>query len=122
MSSKIVFSFAIISSFLWACVQTGGSVSQQRNFDPVCLAQAQLIPLGPESEAKGNLNFEQMPNSMIVIYRLEGLAAKNNYEIRLLPSAACEEANLKDSQLLYAFKTNPQGISENTFKLENHSV
>lgn len=87
----------------------------------VRMAQAQVFS-DTDEMIKGTLNFEQMPNSVIVTYRLEGLTPKRDYQISVKEQQDCRSADLAAGTPLKDLRASKQGISENTFKIEDFSV
>jgi hypothetical protein len=80
------------------------------------MAQAQI----PENQ--GNVTFEQMPNSVIVIYHLENLEPKASYQLVLHRDQNCKNLKNKSTEVLTTFKASKVGVSEHTFKLEDIRV
>lgn len=74
------------------------------------------------SQAYGSVNFEQMPNSVIVTFRLEGLAPKTFYHLFLHPDQYCDSLDMNSILPMTRLRANENGIAENTFKLQNIKV
>lgn len=115
----------ILFCALSACTSSNGSRAASRESWPsnVRLAQAQISP--DENKAtpiQGTLNFEQMPNSVIITYRIEGLEPKGNYQILVQENLDCESVNVAQANSLRVLKANKEGIAENTFKTQEFSV
>ncbi len=85
------------------------------------LAQAQMLAF-PGKSVQGSMSFEQMPNSMIVSYHLEGLKPKQFYQISVFQTNECVIRRSQSPIFLYQLKANKTGVSENTFKTEEFSV
>lgn len=85
------------------------------------LAQAQVTSV-EGSSVQGTMNFEQMPNSLIVTYSLQGLKPKETYQILAKEDPSCDLESVTASGALYQLKANKQGSSEHTFKTEDFSV
>ncbi len=85
------------------------------------MAHAQLAALS-DPPAQGKVNFEQMPNSVIVTYYLEGLKPKSSYQLFLRPDQNCQSEDLMPNQMIFTLRANDKGISENTFKIPSLKV
>src|SRR4051812_9478270 len=81
------------------------------------MAQAQIA-----NQVQGNVSFEQMPNSVIITYHLEGLEPKANYQLVLHRDQSCKALSRKSNEVLTTFKASKLGISEHTFKVEDVRV
>jgi hypothetical protein len=91
----------------------------------VRLAQAQVAGDADVSRGepvKGFLQFEQMPNSVIISYRLEGLTPKRDYQIFVKEKQGCRPSDLSPAVGLKGLKGNKSGVSENTFTTADFSV
>lgn len=84
-------------------------------------AQAQFAP-APGLGVQGNARFEQMPNSAIGMYRLEGLKAKNYYQVSIVPSEACGLPKAEVSAPVYVLRANKEGYSESSFRTDRFTV
>lgn len=106
---------------LTACTHSSSTASIPPNPENVRLAHAQLT--APDGEpVLGNLSFEQMPNSVIITYRLEGLEPKNDYQILIQEPSDCRSLDLASASALRQLRANKSGVSENTFKTVDFSV
>lgn len=89
--------------------------------EAVRLAQAQVLAQQGQS-VTGTVNFEQMPNSVIISYHLEGLNPKGEYQILVNDSQSCSSSDVRSMLSLKELRANKQGVSDNTFKTEDFSV
>lgn len=89
--------------------------------DDTRMAQAQLKPI-EGLKIQGHVNFEQMPNSVIVSFHLEGLVPKGNYQLFLHPDRACGSLAMPSAPAMTSLRANTEGISENTFKIQDLKV
>lgn len=85
------------------------------------LAQANLVPqaeLGPQ----GVVNFEQMPNSMIVTFRVEGLKPKSTYNVTVYEGQDCDSLDLSAADNISRIRTDKLGIAEGSFRSEQRTL
>lgn len=121
MKLKLIFGLSLLAI---GCTHAGSSNSQTNGLgrsSNVRLAQAQM-GAAEGSPILGTMNFEQMPNSVIVTYRFEGLQPKGNYQISFQEGADCESLDLNSLSNLKQLRANKQGVAENTFKTQDFSV
>jgi Cu/Zn superoxide dismutase len=116
---NLVWVFVFVGT---GCVSPQTTTKQAQRFENVRLAQAQVTPSPSSSAVKGTVNFEQMPNSMIVIHRIEGLTPKGTYQVFVKDSGDCNSKDLKSAHLISQVRANKSGVAENTFKTEDFSV
>lgn len=110
-----------LSLVLTSCTHSSGTASQPMARENVRLAQAQVLaPQG--APVLGTLNFEQMPNSVIITYRIEGLEPKSKYQILVQETDDCKRVDLSTANPLRQLRVNKSGVSENTFKTVDFSV
>jgi hypothetical protein len=84
------------------------------------LAGAVVNPMAAQ-QVQGRVHFEQMPNSTISMYRLEGLQTGKYYQISVSPGPGCDVETSRPGVPVYQFKTS-KNISESTFKIESFTV
>lgn len=121
MSRCLKRGIGVLSLFLVGCGALQTSPFQKRPNENVRLAQARLSGL-TDPNVEGRVEFEQMPNSMIIILHLEGLKPKEKYRIHVLESGSCEASDRAGSAALLEFRSNKMGNAENTFKTEMYTV
>ncbi len=81
-----------------------------------------VIDAGEVSEIQGQVNFEQMPNSVIVTYHIEGLQPKSRYQMYLHKDQTCNSLDSSMAKPIARVRVRPDGIAENTFKSETVTV
>ncbi len=107
-----------------ACAQTAGLQVEEKKsevLDSVRLAEAQMQASALPS-LKGQFQLEQMPNSVIVTYRVEGLRPQRSYRILWTEGGSCQNVRLAEAEQLSVLKSDRNGKAQNTFKTEDHSV
>ncbi len=85
------------------------------------MAQAQL-EAKKDLKIQGHINFEQMPNSVIITFRIEGLVPKGNYQLFLHPDRNCGSVAMTSTASMISLRANSHGIAENTFKIQDLKV
>lgn len=103
------------------CAHQGAHAEKEINRADVRLARAEVAALDG-TFAKGTVNFEQMPNSVIVVFRIEGLEPRETYQLFILDSEDCETLDLRSASRLSKLRTNKEGIAEHTFKTTRFTV
>lgn len=120
--------FAIPLIFALSACATHREVTQtdsranQVNWPPDTRTAQAVIDSGIISQIEGQINFEQMPNSVIVSYHIEGLQPKSRYQIYLHKNQTCDSLNAAVGEPLTKVRVRPDGIAENTFKSEEMTV
>ena len=89
--------------------------------EDVRMAQA-VIESKQDPQIQGHVNFEQMPNSVIITFHLEGLTPKGNYQLFLHPDRSCGSLAMTSTPAMTTLRANDKGISENTFKVQEIKV
>ncbi len=116
----LTFSILFISGCShWS--QRSDTTSKEDWPEGIRMAHAQMDTLS-NPPVQGKVNFEQMPNSVIVTYYLEGLKPKSSYQLFLRPDQNCQTEDLKPNQMMFTLRANEKGISENTFKISSLKV
>jgi Cu/Zn superoxide dismutase len=87
------------------------------------VAEAQ-VTTPDESKVLGKVNFEQMPNSVIFTYHLEGLEPNKRYEMYINKDQDCEALTsaLTIGEPVAKIRANKEGIAENTVRTEDVTV
>ncbi len=102
-----------------------GSLSKKNSSpewsDDVRMAQAQ-IESKTDQKIQGQVNFEQMPNSVIVTFHIEGLMPKGNYQLFLHPDRNCGTQVMTSTPAMTTMRANTDGIAQNTFKIQDLKV
>jgi hypothetical protein len=94
---------------------------QQGTRENLRLAQAQLSPVGGYP-VNGTVNFEQMPNSVIITYHLDGVAPSSEYQLAVTQAPGCEPNVDGSGGVLLNLRTNKTTTTDHTFKTEDYSV
>lgn len=117
---------SILGSFLLfiGCSHGQSSLStaeKRQGPGDIRLARAQVMGLDGKP-VRGEIQFEQMPNSVIVVYKVEGLQPKAKYQLMTLNGGDCSNLDFASADVLAQVRTNKEGMSEHTFKTVNYSV
>lgn len=117
----------VYTSILLAVGCTHAQINENKNVEngkPMVdarLAHADFIP-EEDNPIQGVFRFEQMPNSVIVTFHVEGLAPQSAYQIYFFPGQECTSLDLTSGDLVSRLRANKEGFAENTFKTERFTI
>ena len=97
-------------------------VDQTPKWTPDTRVAQAFINTGDVSQIQGQIFFEQMPNSVIVSYHIEGLQPKSRYQIFLHKNQTCGSLNATAADAFVKLRARPDGVAENTFKTDTVTV
>jgi hypothetical protein len=122
MPSYLLIPLMIVLSSCATRSEPISTVEEGPKWTPDTRVAHALIDAGDISEIQGQVDFEQMPNSVIVTYHIEGLQPKNHYQMYLHKDQTCNSLDAKVAKPFARVRARPDGMAENTFKSENITV